>query len=130
MRIRTGKKTSTHTAEERYRPTPDAPRKARHLVDEVLEAAGADQLEPTADLLTSELVSDAVRHAPSQIMVRAVVDPDVLRVEVTDDPGIVFEGPRSFEQRARRRLVETMASRWGSDLDLRRTTTWFELALR
>jgi anti-sigma regulatory factor (Ser/Thr protein kinase) len=130
VRKRPGK-TRTHTAEERYRPTPDAPRKARHLVEEVLEAAGADELEATADLLTSELVSDAVRHSPSQIMVRAVVDPDVLRVEVTDDPGIVFEpGPRSFEQRARRRLVETMASRWGSDLDLRRTTTWFELALR
>jgi hypothetical protein len=107
------------------------PAEARRLVEELLEAAGAERLEPTADLLTSELVADAVRHAPSQISVRAAVDPDMLRVEVSDDPGIISEpGPPSVERRVRRRLVETLAHRWGSDLDRQRTTTWFELERR
>jgi anti-sigma regulatory factor (Ser/Thr protein kinase) len=122
---------ATYTAERRYPPTPAAPGMARHLVDELLEASGAERLEPAADLLTSELVTDAVRHAPSQISVRAIVDPHVLRVEVSDGPGIIPEaGTRFFEQRARRQLVDTMASRWGSALDVQRTTTWFELARR
>jgi hypothetical protein len=123
--------TATLTAERRYPPTVTTPAEARRLVEELLEAAGAERLEPTADLLTSELVADAVRHAPSQISVRAAVDPNMLRVEVSDDPGIISEpGPPSVERRVRRRLVETLAHRWGSDLDRQRTTTWFELERR
>ena len=120
---------ATLNAEQRYAPNTDAPRLARHFVDGLLEAAGAEQLEPAANLLTSEVVADAVRHAPSEISVRVELDPAHLRVEVSDDPGIIAAPMGSrFERRARRRLIESIASRWGSDLDRHRTTTWFELA--
>jgi anti-sigma regulatory factor (Ser/Thr protein kinase) len=120
----------TLRAEWRYPPTPDAPRLARTLVDVVLEHVGAAEVEPEAELLTSEVVTDAVRQAPSQISVRVQVDPDVLRVEVSDDPGVVPEPiDGALERSTSRRLVNAIAARWGSDLDLHRTTTWFELPL-
>jgi anti-sigma regulatory factor (Ser/Thr protein kinase) len=123
--------TTTLSTEQRYPPTTDAPRLARLLVEDVLAMAGMQRLEPAANLLTSEVVADAVRHGPSDIKVRVQLDPAVLRVEVSDDPGVVTEPVGgSVERRTRRRIVETLAKRWGSDLDLHRTTTWFELATR
>jgi len=116
-------------AERRYRPSPTAPRRARRFVGEVLEDAGIGSERDPAELLTSEVVTDAVSHAPSEISVRVVVDPEVLRVEVSEDPGLVDDtaGER-LRRRTGRRLVDALAMRWDSELDLHRTTTWFELS--
>ena len=114
--------------EQRYEPSLTAPRRARHLIDEFLQVVDGEDLRDEADLLTSEVVADAVRQAPSQISVRAEFDEGVLRVEVSDDPGLVTDpGAGRFERRTGRQLVEALASSWGSDLDRDRTTTWFEL---
>jgi hypothetical protein len=118
----------TYSAERRYAPTPTAPRRARQFVDEFLEFVSGDDLRETADLLTSEVVADAVRQGPSQISLHVEFGGRGLRVEVSDDPGLVANPDTgAFERSTRRQLVAALAGSWGSELDRGRTTTWFEL---
>ena len=115
-------------ANERYAPTPLAPGRARRFVDGVLRRWRCDDVAETANLLTSEVVSDAVRQAPTDVAVRVHADDDIVRVEVSDDPGVVTDPDEgAFERRTARQVIRTLATRWGSDLDLNRTTTWFEI---
>jgi hypothetical protein len=117
-----------YSAERRYVPTLTAPRRARQFVDEFLEFVSCDDLRESADLLTSEVVADAVNQSPSQISLHVEFDSHVLRVEVSDDPGIVSNPDAGeFERSSRRQLIAALAGSWGSDLDRARTTTWFEL---
>ena len=57
-------------------------RGARDFVSEVISDLGRDV--PDAILLTSELVSNAVEHASTEIEVVVFVDDETLRVEVHD----------------------------------------------
>ena len=110
-----------------------APRSGREAVSFVGSGIPTELLE-TARLLTSELVSNSVRHGPTGP--KAVVGFFVevgrkrLRVEVSDGSA---EG-------ARRRppgdgggygltLVDAMASRWGAGRSGELNMTWFELDL-
>lgn len=73
-------------------------------------------------------MADAVNQCPSQINLHVEFDSHVLRVEVSDDPGLVANPDTGeFERSSRRQLVAALAGSWGSDLDRNRTTTWFEL---
>jgi anti-sigma regulatory factor (Ser/Thr protein kinase) len=120
--------TTIQRAEQRYTPDATAPRRARAFVDEFLETVGAADLDEQADLLTSELVADAVRHAPSQVVVRVTFDRTGLRVEISDDPGLVTNPEAGkVERELSRKHAEALASRWGSSFTRDITTTWFEL---
>jgi hypothetical protein len=121
--------TAVNVGEATIAPSAAAPRQARMFVDEFLEDVGADHLEDLADLLTSEIVSDAMRHRPSQLRLRVTFDHEMLRVEVSDDPGIVEDPLGGYlERTVGRRLARELANNWGSEFDRSRTTTWFELA--
>ena len=85
------------------------------------------------ELLTSEVVSNAVRHAnldPSQEIVLRIVSDGYVRVEVAD-PGPPFEAQR------RRRgsgssgwglfLVDALATSWGVEPEGAGKKVWFEL---
>ncbi len=116
------------TAERRYPATPLTPGRARRFVATMLQRWHCDDVAEDAHLLTSEVVSDAVRQAPSEVAVHIEADDDVVRVEVSDDPGLLFDDdPGAFERRTGRRVLRNLATRWGSDLDRHRTTTWLEL---
>jgi light-regulated signal transduction histidine kinase (bacteriophytochrome) len=82
-----------------------------------------------AELLVSELASNALRHGRGEVTLRARLDGDRLLVEVVDE-GSGFE--RALHHRAfgevggwRLEIVEDVASCWG----VREGTThvWFEL---
>jgi anti-sigma regulatory factor (Ser/Thr protein kinase) len=88
-----------------------------------------EDLLAEAELLVSELTSNALRHGRGEIALRARLDEDRLLVEVIDDGS-------GFEQRLRRRdlgevggwglgIVEDVASRWGVHEGT--THVWFEL---
>lgn len=73
--------------EQVFRPLPQAAGEARGFVAEVCSDAGLDDLIETAVLLTSELVTNGVLHARTDIGVAAAVSERSLRVDVHDhDP--------------------------------------------
>lgn len=106
-----------------------APAVARHA----LRRSYADHVDPDllgeAELLVSELASNALRHGRGEITLRAHLDDDRLLVEVIDE-GSGFERAlrqRPFEQIGGWGLdiVEEVASRWGVHEET--THVWFEL---
>jgi anti-sigma regulatory factor (Ser/Thr protein kinase) len=56
---------------------------------EFLDACDADDLAPTAELLTTELVTNVVRHAVTPLTVDLAWNDPTLRVEVRDGSSIV-----------------------------------------
>jgi transcriptional regulator with XRE-family HTH domain/anti-sigma regulatory factor (Ser/Thr protein kinase) len=85
-----------------------------------------------AELLTSEILTNSVRHGPldaEQITLRISVGKRMLRVEVVDG------GPRRARQRPPDQggwglmLVMELATRWGGGRADGRNVTWFELDL-
>ena len=119
-------------SELRLRPESAAPGLARAAI-----AAAASALPPMvvadAELLTSELVSNAVRHAeldPSQeIVVRIVADGNV-RVEVAD-PGPPFDAdlrePSTDSSGWGLLLLDEIATSWGVELEGSGKRVWFEV---
>ena|SRR5918999_5993638 len=86
-------------------------------------------------LLTSELVTDAVGHGDDPF-----ADDVILRLDCEDDDRVYVEVVSSddrFDPLVRRRpsstnghglfLVDQLVTRWGTDTDGSRTKVWFEL---
>ena len=108
------------------------PAQARSIVRRMLAVWDADDDVKVAELLTSELVTNAVRHAATAIELRIEAEELTVRVEVTDnatgmphirdDPGVGGYGLR---------IVEQLATRWGFDpTPDNGKTVWFELDVR
>jgi anti-sigma regulatory factor (Ser/Thr protein kinase) len=88
-----------------------------------------------ATLLTSELVTNSVRHSDSRldggtVTVTIGTGSDRLRVEVTDDGGptepAVCADDSLAETGRGLRLVQAYALRWGYQRTAPRAVTWFE----
>ena len=116
-------------------PTPESATVARWLVkDLLLETVDADPRD-TAALLTTELVSNAIRHTRDELTLTVRVEPGRLRVGVSDSshrrPQLVQVGERDTSGRGLH-LVEALADRWGVEPDDRGLgkTVWFELDTR
>jgi anti-sigma regulatory factor (Ser/Thr protein kinase) len=80
-------------AELTLEPVPSAARVARHWVRRELVERAHPELTDSAVLGVSELVTNAVLHVRSTIVVRLVDDDDRVRVEVYDDSPRPPEGP-------------------------------------
>jgi anti-sigma regulatory factor (Ser/Thr protein kinase) len=104
---------------------------ARRFVRSALIRADVrpDQV-PLAMLLTSELVTNAYRHASSDARVSVHVDDERIRVEVVDLGGggveLLDPDPDSVFGRGLQ-IVDALAARWGHDNDSIGTRVWFEL---
>ncbi len=102
-------------------------RAVRRGVREQLCRWGLDEAVPTAELLVSEVVTNAVRHARQVVRVR-LVRTDALLCEVRDDdhtlPALVdAEFGRGL------RVVSRLASEWGTSRTAEGKTVWFEQPL-
>ncbi|MFI1280874.1 ATP-binding protein [Streptomyces sp. NPDC020858] len=106
--------------------------RTRRVLTAQLSSWGLHDLTDTTQLLASELVTNALRHAHGPIRVHLRVHGALLRCEVEDaDPtgpvprsaGADAESGRGIE------LVDALAQTWGSDSTLTGKTTWFELPL-
>jgi anti-sigma regulatory factor (Ser/Thr protein kinase) len=108
-------------------PDPTAARQARRALH---EAQLPEDLRHTVDLLSTELIANAVRHADlgpgQQITFAARFVVDFIRVEV-HDPGPGFDPERSREGKGfGLRMVDKLASRWGVEAGSG-TRVWFEV---
>jgi two-component sensor histidine kinase len=103
---------------------------ARSALDD-WDLSGHPGLVDTVSLLVTELVSNGVRHAQTQLTLTLTLNGSCLRIAVADGD------PRPPVARARQELsvggwglalVESLSSEWGTDIDDNRgKTVWFEI---
>lgn len=115
-----------------YDPRPSAVREARAEVRRQLEGWGLTDLDGLADvaeLLVSELATNALVHSASRFRLTLFAAHGLLRCEVQDhgsrvpkvlDAGASESGRGMF-------LVEALSQRWGCHQDGPGKTVWFEL---
>jgi CheY-like chemotaxis protein len=104
--------------------------RARVFVEQRCERAGCGELVPTATLLVSELVTNAVVHAGSASRCSVREAGNSLRVEVADwGPGVVKLreiAPAAVGGRGLH-IVDRLASTWGTCAARGAKVVWFEL---
>ena len=92
---------------------------------------GADgELVDSVELLTSELVTNALVHAETAPRVAVQLTPATVRIEVYDDDPVVPQPmPFDLERPGGRGLfiVEAMSARWGAEPTDAGKLMWFEL---
>ena len=105
---------------------PTSPRAAREFVASTLRDWGWTEHVAAVVLLTSELVTNAIVHAGSDVAV-TVQGKRSLRVEVFDE-GVGPPGRVRLGAGGGLRLVDAMATSWGSSRHEQGKVVWFELA--
>jgi anti-sigma regulatory factor (Ser/Thr protein kinase) len=117
------------------------PAAARALVYDALQASGRTDLADIACLLTSELVTNAVIHAATDLTIRVTVDADLVRVEVEDGSALMpraqWPQAATAEQRSdddghvtgagRGLQIVGSLSHWGVSRMAKGKVVWFEL---
>ncbi|MES4889549.1 SpoIIE family protein phosphatase [Streptomyces sp. NPDC096012] len=121
-----------HVAEWRLDSDPREASRARRLVREQLMTWDLPQAVETAELLVSEVVTNALRHARSERIGLRVVRTDALLFEVTDDepalPAMIAAEPHDEAGRGLR-VVSRLAREWGASAAGHRKTVWIEQAV-
>ena len=115
----------------RLPPVPASVPEARRLVRDLLVTVGRDDLEETAALLVSEVVTNALLHAGTPILVAARLEGRQLRVEVGDgSPHLPV--PRQYASTAGTgrglRMLEQLVDDWGVERHSDGKTVWFTLS--
>jgi anti-sigma regulatory factor (Ser/Thr protein kinase) len=110
--------------------SPDSAAHARRHVTAVCQQSAQDQLCPAVQLVTTELVANAVRHARTGVRLSVRPTTTGMLVEVADDsprmperrdPGLFDESGRGLW------LVDAMAARWGVERESPGKRVWAEL---
>jgi anti-sigma regulatory factor (Ser/Thr protein kinase) len=113
------------------REDPRAARAARDFIAAQLAAWHMDQLEETAVLLVSEVVTNALRHTSGAVTMDLTRLTDRVRVEVADDVtrtptigsgDLLDEGGRGVP------LLDVLSDRWGTAPRGTGKVVWFELS--
>ncbi|MEV0225077.1 SpoIIE family protein phosphatase [Streptomyces sp. NPDC050704] len=106
--------------------------RARAVVREQLHEWGLNSLAPQAELMVSELVTNAIRHSHSRPIELRLVRGDTLLCEVEDDdhtlPTLLSAGPLDEVGRGMR-VVSTLAREWGTSRTNSGKTVWFEMTV-
>jgi serine phosphatase RsbU (regulator of sigma subunit)/anti-sigma regulatory factor (Ser/Thr protein kinase) len=108
--------------------------RARSLIRRPLRRWGQTDLLPTAELLVSELVTNAVRYAQGKIGLRLVREDEAhaLFCEVLDDSAALprLRHPDESDERGRGlQVVSQLAQRWGARRAASGKVVWCELPL-
>ncbi len=105
--------------------------RARTLIRRPMKRWGLTELIPAAELLASELVTNAVRYAQGQIGLRLILEGGLV-IEVLDDSAALprLRHPDDDEERGRGlQVVSQIAQRWGARRAVSGKIVWCELAL-
>ena len=134
----------TDTSEEQAHPgatvavhamaaDPVAVSESRRFLRRTLESWGVDdETTDLAVLCLSELVTNALIHARTGCLIRAVLEQNTLTITVRDgghpEPAstVPLDDPLQVHGRGLQ-LVDSLVARWGSERDSAGTTVWFVL---
>jgi anti-sigma regulatory factor (Ser/Thr protein kinase) len=109
---------------------PVSARLARQFVASTLVLWDVEHLIDTASLLMSELVTNAVLHADSEIELRLARESHLIRFEVEDHgdgrPTRCYPAPEDTSGRGLA-LVDTLSAAWGVNPAHSGKSVWFEL---
>jgi anti-sigma regulatory factor (Ser/Thr protein kinase) len=112
-------------------PTPASPGVARRFVEAALGRREVDaDTVAWVQLLVSELVTNAVVHAGSDVRIAVIAQDDGVRVEVADDREAMpqlLPGDRTRGDGRGLAIVERVARSWGAEPRPGGKTVWFEL---
>jgi hypothetical protein len=104
---------------------------ARRVARSALADWGLAPLDDTVSLLVTELVSNGVRHARTQLVLTLSLDGPCLRIAVSDgDPRVPVARPREELTVGGwgLALIDSLSTEWGTDIDdSRGKTVWFEI---
>ncbi|HEY7836654.1 MAG TPA: ATP-binding protein [Solirubrobacteraceae bacterium] len=120
------------TAARSFECRPQAVTAARRFVREALSGEGAELID-AAELMTSELTSNCVRHAGTafEVSVRTRAAGDEIRIEVRDSgggqPRPLSPGPDEPSGRGLM-IVEALSESWGVEPGGDGKIVWFTLA--
>ena len=112
-----------------FPPSAVAPAQARRFVSDALAGWGVAEAFGDVPLITSELVTNAVRHAESSVNVTIDLEAERVRVEVQD---LSEEIPVKADIDAAREggwglhIVERLSTRWGLEPRAGGKTVWCE----
>ncbi|GAA1359874.1 ATP-binding SpoIIE family protein phosphatase [Streptomyces beijiangensis] len=105
---------------------------ARRLVRAQLREWGLEEVSENAELLVSEVVTNAVRHVDGHRVGLRLVRAETLLCEVVDDghvlPTLLSAGPADEAGRGLR-VVSRLSREWGASRTGEGKTVWFELSL-
>lgn len=106
------------------------PRLARRFVKRALERWGGRSEVELVELLVSELVTNSMVHARSEVEVSVMVASDLARVSVFDsslEPPV--RRPMQAQEASGRGVVmlDALSSAWGVDLTPNGKSVWFEI---
>ncbi len=110
-----------------FSPTPESVRAARQFVRQAAAMTPADPV--IAELLASELATNAVLHAQTNFEVRVSLHLGILRVEVLNDAPELVASMRDPDVNGGHglRLINNLAADWGTASSPQRKVVWFEL---
>ena len=116
--------------ETHFPGTPEAPQCARAFLRATLQTWQLDGFGDVTELLTDELIANAVRHVGCPVTLRATSEGAMLRIEVSDrstDPP-VLQHPDPYKATGRGiLLVDALATQWGTVIRDDGKTVWFEI---
>ena len=118
------------TERERFPAELYSARDARRFAAKVLSSWGCDDLEDAVLLLVSELVTNAVIHAHSDVEVVLRLRPARVRVEIIDAAAeyVQRRDAASEDQSGRgMALTEALTAAWGVDTLVAGKSVWFEV---
>src|SRR2546421_7359502 len=114
------------------RPSFAAPAEAREFVSSKLQTWGIDEAFPDVELLTSELVTNAIRHAEGDVELSiAHSKGDCVRIEVRDlSERLPVMRPLDTAREGGwgLHIVGRIATRWGLEKRTGEKTIWCEVA--